>query len=286
MTKREFMLAGLGAGLALGGKRALAQREDSAPRRVAKTTKLFKSPSGFPNAVDATPEGLWIAEQKMSGEQAKQYGVTPPKDLSEAAWLVDWKGKLLKTVMTPSRNTSGMAVGGGYVWMGANAAPQGVFQVDMDGKVISHRQIPLGPADNGGGCHGVMWHEGKLWISALRLRGALRVDPKTWEPEFMIPFYQGPNVSRYHATAWDNGAIWQVTGNNSTSYAEGRPGLVKYDAATGRVLEIVDFAPGSCDPHGLTMHDGALISCDAGIHPNWPTNDSPTAGWIFRIDIA
>ena len=102
----------------------------------------------------------------------------------------------------------------------------------------------------------------------------------------MIPFYQGPNVSRYHATAWDNGAIWQVTGNNSTSYAEGRPGLVKYDAATGRVLEIVDFAPGSCDPHGLTMHDGALISCDAGIHPNWPTNDSPTAGWIFRIDIA
>ena len=286
MTKREFMLAGLGAGLALGGKRALAQREDSAPRRVAKTTKLFKSPSGFPNAVDATPEGLWIAEQKMSGEQAKQYGVTPPKDLSEAAWLVDWKGKLLKTVMTPSRNTSGMAVGGGYVCMGANAPPQGVFQVDMDGKVISHRQIPLGPADNGGGCHGVMWHEGKLWISALRLRGALRVDPKTWEPEFMIPFYQGPNVSRYHATAWDNGAIWQVTGNNSTSYAEGRPGLVKYDAATGRVLEIVDFAPGSCDPHGLTMHDGALISCDAGIHPNWPTNDSPTAGWIFRIDIA
>ena len=30
------------------------------------------------------------------------------------------------------------------------------------------------------------------------------------------------------------------------------------------------------------MHDGALISCDAGIHPGWPVNDSPTAGWIFR----
>jgi hypothetical protein len=222
----------------------------------------------------------------MSGEQAKQYGVTPPKDLSEAAWLVDWDGKVLKTVMTPSRNTSGMAVGGGYVWMGANAPPQGIFQVDMDGKVISHRQIPLGPADNGGGCHGVMWHDGKLWISALRLRGMLRVDPKTWAPELLIPFYQGPGVARYHATAWDNGAFWQVTGNNSKSYAEGRPGLVKYDAATGRVLEIVDFAPGSCDPHGLTMHNGSLISCDAGIHPNWPTGDSPTTGWIFRIDIA
>jgi hypothetical protein len=286
MTKREFVLAGLGAGLALGGQRALAQRESSVPRRVAKTTKLFKSPSGFPNAVDVTPEGLWIAEQKMTGEQAKRYGVPSAKDLSEAAWLVDWNGKLLKTVMTPSRNTSGMAVGGGYIWMGANADPQGVFQVDMDGKVISHRQIPLGPADNGGGCHGVMWHEGKIWISALRLRGLLRVDPKTWEPEFLMPFYQGPNVNRYHATAWDNGAIWQVTGNNSTSYKEGLPGLVKYDAKTGAVLELVDFAPGSCDPHGLAMHNGSLISCDAGIHPGWPANDSPTAGWIFRIDIA
>jgi len=286
MTKREFMLAGLGAGLALSGQRALAQGEGAAPRRIAKTTKLFKCPSGYPNAVDATPEGLWIAEQKLTGRQAEQYGIPAAKDLAEAAWLVDWKGKLLKTVMTPSRNTSGMAVGGGYVWMGANADPQGVFQVDMDGKVISHRQIPLGPADNGGGCHGVMWHDDKLWISALRLRGMLRVDPKTWEPELLLPFYQGPGVARYHATAWDNGAFWQVTGNNSTSYKEGRPGLVKYDAATGKVLEIVDFAAGSCDPHGLTMHNGTLISCDAGIHPNWPTGDSPTSGWIFRIDIA
>ena len=45
-----------------------------------------------------------------------------------------------------------------------------------------------------------------------------------------------------------------------------------------------DFVPNSSDPHGLAMHDGALISCDAGIHPGWPNNDSPTSGWIFRID--
>jgi hypothetical protein len=46
----------------------------------------------------------------------------------------------------------------------------------------------------------------------------------------------------------------------------------------------VDFVPNSCDPHGLAMHNGSLISCDAGIHPGWPNNDSPTSGWIFRID--
>jgi hypothetical protein len=35
---------------------------------------------------------------------------------------------------------------------------------------------------------------------------------------------------------------------------------------------------------GLAMRDGKLISCDAGTHPGWPNNDSPTAGWIFQID--
>jgi hypothetical protein len=251
---------------------------------MAKTTKLFKSPDGFPNAIAVTPEGLWIGEQKLSGQQAVQYDVSEPKDLTENAWLVDWNGKLLKTVATQSRNTSGMAVGGGYVWMCANAAPEGVFQVDMNSKQVSHRQIPLGPADDGGGCHGALWHEGKLWIASLRLRAIVRVDPNSWQPEFLIPFYQAPEKPRYHAIAWDNGAIWQIIGNDCKRHSEYRPGLVKYDAATGRVLETADFEPNSADPHGLAMHNGTLISCDAGIHPGWPNNDSPTTGWIFRID--
>ena len=289
MNKREFLKAsaalGLtGAGMAFAQQASSGRQSAKIPTRMAKTTKLFKSPDGFPNAVAVAPEGLWIAEQKLSGPQAVSYHLPEPKDLTEACWLVDWKGKLLKTVKTPSRNTSGMAYGGGYVWMVANAPPQGVFQVDMNSKLISHRQIPLGPANDGGGCHGAMWQDGKLWIAALRLRALLRVDPTTWAPEFMIPFYQAPGRDRYHGMAWDNGAIWQITGNGSKGFAEFKPGLVKYDAATGRVLELVDFVPGSSDPHGLAMHDGALISCDAGIHPEWPNLDSPTAGWIFRID--
>jgi hypothetical protein len=293
MTKREFLVAGVGAGLALTQRRAAYGQRGSAPARneggrvqsrKAKTTKLFRSPPGFPNGLAVTPEGLWIGEQKMSGAQAVTYKVPEPESLTENAWLVDWNGKILKTVTTPSRNTSGMAMGGGYVWMVANAAPQGVFQVDMNSKLVSHRQIPLGPADNGGGCHGAMWQDGKLWISSLRLRGNIRVDPKTWEPEFMIPFYQAPDRVRYHDITWDDGTIWQVVGNNSTRHGEYRPCLVRYEAATGAVLEIVDLVPGSSDPHGLAMHDGKLIACDAGIHPGWPTNDSPTAGWIFQID--
>ena len=76
-----------------------------------------------------------------------------------------------------------------------------------------------------------------------------------------------------------------MTGNNSTSYAEGKAGLNKYDGKTGQLLMTVDFQPGSCDPHGLAWHDGHLISCDAGIHPGWKGVESPSSGYIFSIEI-
>ncbi len=53
------------------------------------------------------------------------------------------------------------------------------------------------------------------------------------------------------------------------------PGLVKYDAATGQTLETAEFIEGSADPHGLAMHNGKLISCDAGVGP--PASSSRTA---------
>ena len=171
-TRRREFLASLGVGL-LGTRLAGAQTGGGAPHptvRKTKTTTLFKSPEGYPNAIAVAPEGLWIGEQK-----------------TDNACLVDWKGKLLKTVKTESKNTSGMAVGGGYIWM--------------------------------------------------------------------------------------------VTGNEQGA------GLIKYDAETGRPLETVQFAESDPDPHGLAWHDGALYSCDAGIHPGWPENKSPTHGYIFRIEL-
>ena len=259
-TRRKM----IGAGLALlGARSALAQPPQAGganrtapqvPARKGRITKLFKSPEGYPNALSVAPEGWWIGEQK-----------------SDNACLVDRNGKLLKTVKTESKNTSGMAWGGGYIWMAANAAPNGIFQTDLNSRTISHRQIPLG----GGGCHGVEYVDGKLWIAALRLRGILRVDAKTWEPEFMIPYA----VPRAHGLAWDNGAIWMVTGNEQGA------GLIKYEAATGKPLETVQFDELYPDPHGLALREGTLYTCDAGIHPGWPDNKSPASGYICRIEI-
>ena len=304
-TKREFLAAGVGGGLGLGlagllGRdgEVIAQTQGAAaapsfgnprgvsanlPRRRVTTTPIFRTPEGFPNAMQLDPDGagIWVGEQKMSGQNAITYGVPEPEDLSEAAWLLDWNGNLLKTVMTESRNTSGMAVGGGYIWMVANAAPNGVFQTDMNSRTVSHRQVPLG----GGGNHGAKWHEGKLWIVSTRMRAAIRIDPETWEAEYLLPLY---NWDRLHDMAFDDeGALWVVTG---TIYGEGpenhRSGLAKYELPSGRLVEYAEFDSAEADAHGLEFYDGAFYSCDAGIHPGWPTHWSPMSGYVFRIDLS
>jgi len=294
LNKREFFGAAIGAAMATTAKAQPAAKLSYGPQKSViphgrvKTTKLFKSPPGFVNALAVAPEGLWLGQQKLSGKAAQSYHLPEPADLHEAAWLVDWHGKLLKTVLTNSRNTSGMAYGNGCVWMMANQDPEGVFQVDTNSHEVSHRQIPLGlPGQDGGGSHGAQWHEGKLWIVANRPRLLLRVDPKSWAPEVAIPIYVTEEKPRWHDMTFDaQGNIWQVTGNDSKSYKEGKAGLVKYDGKTGAVIGTYDFAPDSCDPHGLEFHDGSLISCDAGVHPGWPNYDSPSNGWIFKIELA
>ena len=174
--RRELIAGGIGACASLGAGTAFAQQTSQVapresgtdalgrrvgntggrgrqlPKRKAKTTKLFLTPPGWPNAIDIDHDqkrGFWVQEQRHDNKP-------------EAAWLIDWNGKLLQTVMTNSKDTSGMCFGDGYVWSGANGASEiehptppinGIFQTDMTGKQISHRQIPFGPKDDGGAKH-------------------------------------------------------------------------------------------------------------------------------------
>jgi hypothetical protein len=320
LQRRDFLAAGAGAlGFGLNDAWAQAagkwinQHDGTKPppgalnvkRRRVKTTPLFKSPpfgtaadalknnqkTTFPNALAVNtdgPAGVWIGEQKLSGPIAKLYpGLPEPEELAERTWLVDWSGKVLKTIVSPRqvRNTGGMAYGDGCLWHSTEypgAGNEGIYQTDVKtGKLVSFHQMPLGGRD-GGGSHGAMWVDGKLWLVSNRLRGIVRVDPKTWIPDFYVP--EPPEYDRFHAIAWDNGTIWQVAGNTSMNPHENKVHLIRYDIETGNVIEIADFPPGSADPHGLCMHNGQLISCDAGNHPNWKIYQSPTAGWVFRID--
>jgi hypothetical protein len=59
ISKREFLAASIGAGITLSAVgQALAQEKSAGnhlPSRKVKTTKLFKSPDGYPNAIAVTP---------------------------------------------------------------------------------------------------------------------------------------------------------------------------------------------------------------------------------------
>ena len=197
MRKREF-LAGLGLGMGLAAGAGLCAQADDyihgknlgaappekkkeVPHRKVTTRNLFKVPHGYPNGVAVAAEGVWVANRRRKA--MARMAATLPKTLG----CLTGTASCSRRSHTQSSNTSGLAYGDGHVWMGANGGPEGIYEVDMNSKTVSHRQIPLGPADNGGGCHGLMWHDGKLWIVANRLRGILRVDPTTWMPEFIIP---------------------------------------------------------------------------------------------------
>ncbi len=84
--RRNFLTSGLGMSAGLAAKIVLGQGQprhlDTAPpppkrelpHRKVKTTRLFKAPPGYPNAVAIAPEGLWVAEQKAQnyGKDAKR----------------------------------------------------------------------------------------------------------------------------------------------------------------------------------------------------------------------
>ena len=147
--------------------------------RKATVTKLFKTADGHPNALDVSPEGFWIGEQ-----------------VTDRVILMDMNGKVLKAFQTECHNCSGLAVGGGYLWLSANGAAQfdrpikiessssEILQCQMDGTVVKRHPVPLG----GGGATGIEYVDGTLWIVASRLRALMQVNAETFQPIVAHPF--------------------------------------------------------------------------------------------------
>ncbi|MBM3774207.1 MAG: hypothetical protein FJW37_03505 [Acidobacteria bacterium] len=266
----------LGSMLGAGGLRAQIRREPiltlDSPIRVAKVVKLFRSPDGHPNALEATPEGLWIGEQT-----------------TDRAHLVDWSGRRLRTVETESSNTSGIAYGGGFLWMAANGKALGrasrptdattgeVLKVDpRTGKTLARYPIP-----GGGGVHGLEFAEGTLWITSLKIQKLSQVEPKDFRLIHQIPVHLG----RAHGLAWDPpNAIWCMHSNERVIH--------RLDAKDGQILDRVQLTRDDPDPHGMCRYQGHFYYCDAGIAGRgksdgspWTGNGSPWAGYVCRIDL-
>jgi streptogramin lyase len=232
-------------------------RTPSFPTRPAKVERLFKAPDLHPNALEAAPDGLWIGDQ-----------------VSEKVFKVDWHtGKVLHEVQTESHNTSGVAVGAGYLWLGANGGVSGrrpprptdkpfgeVIQADLNtGKTVKIHQLIWG-----GGVHGITFvpQTQTLWITALSIQAVAEVDPN----DFRVLRIRPARGDRPHGLDWDNGALWVLVAGDHV--------VQKIDPDSGKVLEVVTISRTSDpDPHGMCIHDGYMYYCDAGLTAPGPGSE-------------
>ena len=204
------------------------------------------------------------------------------EQVTDVAYLLDWEsGKVLRKIPTESSNTSGMAFGGGFLWMAANgrstwrkprptdAKTGKVVKIDAQtGKTAARYPIP-----GGGGVHGLTWAENSLWVTTLRQKSLTRVDVN-----FNILDSIPVTLSRAHGLAWDNDSIWCVFSNDYV--------IQRLDAKDGTILESVQLSRGSDpDPHGMTRYEGTFYYCDAGIAPGSVDNESQYAGYICRLHL-
>ena len=265
IRRREFFGTASAAVAAMATTR-LAHAQEGAPAakaapvptRQAAVERIFKAPDIHPNALEAARDGLWIGDQ-----------------VSERVFKVDWStGKVLLELQTESHNTSGLAVGGGYLWLNANGGVSGrrpprpqdkpygeIIQADLKtGKTINAYRPPWR-----GGVHGNVWVEETktLWSVALNLNALAELDPKD---NFRILRIIPVKGDRPHGLDWDNGSIWCLFAGDRL--------IQKLDPNSGKVLEVVTLSPKSDpDPHGMCIHDGYMYYCDAGLTAPGPGSE-------------
>lgn len=261
MLTRRMLLAALAAAA------AQAKGGDYPVRKRKSVEKLFRSPDGNPNGLEAVSGGLWVGEQ-----------------VTDRAYLLDWKtGKPMVMYETQSSNTSGIAAGGGFVWMAANGPaqlrPRRDHDVDKGGRIVkidaeSGAHAANYPTPNGGGLHGLLWHDDSLWVTQFGPnKNITRADAElTVQSSFPVP------LGRAHGLGWDGKHLWCMFSNDFL--------ILKFDIGDGRVVEAVELDKNEDpDPHGMTWHRGNLYYCDAGIAPGHKANQSPHAGYICKIHI-
>ena len=156
-----------------------------------KIEKVFRSPYAVPNGLQVTDDGLWIVDQ-----------ITDRVALVEITADADYTvPKLIRDIPSESSNTSGMAYGGGALWLAANGpgerwrsvrdtdAKPGtgeIFKVDpATGETLGRYPIP-----DGGGTHGVEYDnydEGHLWVQTLKNQVTHKVRISDWSVQKTLP---------------------------------------------------------------------------------------------------
>ena len=241
-----------------------------APIYQAKVEKLFKSPDRYPNALETAPDGLWVGDQ-----------------VSERVNKLDWQtGKVLDDFIAEAHNSSGLALGDGYLWIGCNGAGTAaakraftrpfdrsygeIVKCDMHGKQVKAYKSPWGST------HGTAWaHDtAKLWVAAPTQKLAMELDPKD---DLRILRMVSLHMDTPHGIEWYQGKLWVL--------AAASRDLHKIDPESGKILEVYTLAATDPDPHGMCIKDDYVYYCDAGLGGGRTPSPGTAPQYICRFPL-
>ncbi|RKU27117.1 hypothetical protein C6495_16485 [Candidatus Poribacteria bacterium] len=225
--------------------------------------KVFRSPYSVPNGLQVTDDGLWIVDQ-----------ITDRVALVEIAADVDYTvPKLIRDIPSESSNTSGMAYGGGSLWLAANGPGERWRPIrDTDAKPgageifkvhpSTGETLARYPVPDGGGTHGVEYDnydEGHLWVQTLKNREIHKVRISDWAVQHTLPL----PYDRGHGTVRVEDGLWVTHTSDRV--------IVKLDLADGTILDEIRVPKAYPEPHGLSIYGDDFLYCDAA------------SGWVAKI---
>ncbi|MBI4220000.1 MAG: hypothetical protein HY682_07660, partial [Chloroflexi bacterium] len=205
---------------------------------------LFKSPGPQPNGLQAAQDGVWYIDQR-----------------DNKVYRLDWEtGKTLFEAQTTTDRSSGITIGGGFMWIASTYdatihklklnSGETVARYDTPGKgIVAFRDRKTDPRVTG--AHGLEWRNGMLYVAVPPSQMVYVIEPEAWR---VIHSFRTPGL-RVHGVAWaDDHLLW------TADTAAGTVSLL--DPVDGRV-EDTFRVPAPHEVHGMTIRDGVLWFCDA-----------------------
>ena len=228
---------------------------------ITKIEKVFRSPYAVPNGLQVTDDGLWIVDQITDRVALVEITCDPEYHVP----------KHIRDIPSESSNTSGMAFGGGALWLAANGSGERwrpvretdartgeIFQVDPDtGETLGRYPVP-----EGGGTHGVEYDnydEGHLWVQTLKNQEIHKVQISDWSIQHTLPLPYG----RAHGTVRVEDGLWVTHTSDRV--------IVKLDLEDGTILDKIEVSENYPEPHGLSIYGDDFLYCDA------------SSGWVAKI---
>ena len=151
-------------------------------------------------------------------------------------------GKTLRSIAVAAN--AGTAFDGRHLYQ---LAGDRIQKIDpKTGRVLATIPAP------GGGCSGLTWAEGTLWVGQYRDRKIYQIDPETGA------ILRAIESNRFvTGVTWVDGELWHGTWEGD------RSDLRRIDPRTGEVLERIEMPPGVA-VSGLESDGGDLFYCGGG----------------------